>query len=87
MIHHTRKPEDAHLDGAQPAFCVMKPLQQHIAGVKFLVLKEILNTIAVIKPQTNELWYGYVQLLFYRNQINSGGGGVLKFFPNITGGT
>ena len=32
MIHHTRKPEDAHLDGAQPAFCVMKPLQQHIAG-------------------------------------------------------
>ena len=51
-------------------------------GVKFLVLKEILNTIAVTKPQTNELWYWYIQLLFYRNQINSGEGGI-----EITGGT
>ena len=31
--------------------------------------------IAGTKPQTNELWYGYIQLLLYRNQINSGGVG------------
>ena len=32
------------------------------------------------KPQTNKLWYGYIQLLLYRNKINSGGWGI-EIFP------